>query len=206
MQVDRRGRSPKILPRFWFFLVITCPLSLIGWVKASQARIADWWKPMAPRSPGHGPRTEPRRGLGRTAGWWRSVAINRELRLGARARIGESAAVGASLLPLKFCIDRPADPSQGVDERAALDRNHSVILPISGTRLRFITAGTHFMGAVSAASIPRGALAAKSFTSRSRPASLSWWRHGCSIPPPAAEWNWVRRGSRCRRWLNCISC
>ena len=44
--------------------------------------------------------------------------------------------------------------------------NRPVILPISGRRSRFITAGTHSMGAAFAASMSSGAPAAMSFMSR----------------------------------------
>jgi transposase len=65
--------------------------------------------------------------------------------------------------------------------------NRTVILPMSGRKLRFVTAGTHSMGDVFAASIRSGALAARSFTSKWRPAWSSSWPCGCSIRPPAPE-------------------
>src|SRR6266511_5300912 len=59
--------------------------------------------------------------------------------------------------------------------------NRPVILPMSGRKLKFVTAGTHSMGAAFVASMLSGASAVRSFTSRSRPAWSSWWRHGCWI-------------------------
>src|SRR3954468_5656041 len=100
----------------------------------------------------------------------------------------------------------PAGIGAGEEIILAADRHHAVILPMSGKRLRFTTAGTLCTDAVFDVSTSSGAPAVKSFTSRSRPVSLSWWRHGCSIPPPASEWNWVHHASRYRRWLNCIGC
>ena len=52
----------------------------------------------------------------------------------------------------------------------AADRNRPVILPMSGTRSRSIIAGTRSMGAAFGASMSSSAPAARSFTSRWRPA------------------------------------
>jgi hypothetical protein len=52
-------------------------------------------------------------------------------------------------------------------------RNHAVILPMSGKKLRSITAGTRSMDAVFDVSMSSGAPAAKSFTSRWLPESSS---------------------------------
>lgn len=105
-----------------------------------------------------------------------------------------------------------------IDERGALataigageqpcpapEGNRAVILPMSGRKLKFVTGGTPSMGGGFDASMLSGAPAARSFTSKWRPAWSSWWRHGCSIPPPAPEWHSAHRGSRYRRWMNCI--
>src|SRR6202051_1078031 len=86
----------------------------------------------------------------------------------------------------------------------AAERNRGVILPMSGRKLKFVTSGTPSMGGAFGASMLSGAPAARLYTSRWRPAWSSWWRHGCLIPPPAAEWHSAHRASRCRRWLSCI--
>jgi hypothetical protein len=77
----------------------------------------------------------------------------------------------------------------GADEKVVLaaDGNRAVILPMSGRKLKSITAGMCFMGGAFAASIRSGALAGRSFTSKRRPAWSSSWPRGCSILPPAPE-------------------
>src|SRR5512132_686082 len=83
--------------------------------------------------------------------------------------------------------------------------NRAVILPMSGRKSKFVTAGTHSTGAVFGASMPSGGPAVMSFTSRSRPAWSSLWRHGCWILPPAPGWGSGCRAWRHRRWSTCIS-
>jgi len=84
--------------------------------------------------------------------------------------------------------------------------HRTVILPMSGRKSRFATAGTRSMGSGFGAKVWNGAPAAKSFTSRWRRAWSSSWQRGCSIRPPAPEWRWGHRASWCRHWLICISC
>ena len=82
---------------------------------------------------------------------------------------------------------------------ASAEGNRAVILPMSGRKSKFVTAGTHSMGAAFGASMPSGGSAVMSFTSRSRPAWSSSWRHGCWIRPPAPGWGSGRRAWRYRR-------
>ena len=84
---------------------------------------------------------------------------------------------------------RPLSATVGAGEqpRFAAERNRAVILPMSGKKLKFVTAGMHSMGGAFAANTRSGALAARSFTSKRRPAWSSSWPRGCSIRPPAPE-------------------
>lgn len=84
--------------------------------------------------------------------------------------------------------------------------SRAVILPMSGRKLKSITAGTRSMGGAFGVNMSSSGPAAKWFTSKRRPVSSSWWRHGCSTRPPVPEWAWGCRGSRYRRWLNCTIC
>jgi hypothetical protein len=61
------------------------------------------------------------------------------------------------------------------------------------------------MGGAFGASTASGA-PVRSFTSRWRPAWLSWCRHRCSTRPPAPEWRSAHCACLYRRWLNCITC
>src|SRR3954463_8225980 len=78
----------------------------------------------------------------------------------------------------------------GEQPRSASQGNHAVILPMSGKRSRFTTAGTLCTDAVFDVSTSSGAPAVKSFTSRWHPVSFTGGRHGLLIPPPGPEWNW----------------
>jgi hypothetical protein len=75
----------------------------------------------------------------------------------------------------------------GEEPGLAAERNRAVILPMSGRKLKSITAGTHSMGSAFAASIASAALAARSFTSKWLPAYSSSLPRGCSIRSPAPE-------------------
>ena len=76
----------------------------------------------------------------------------------------------------------------------AADGNRAVILPMSGKRLRSITAGMRCMGAGFDVNMPSGAPAARLSMSRCRPAMCWSWRRGCSMPPLVPAWSWGRRG------------
>jgi hypothetical protein len=69
----------------------------------------------------------------------------------------------------------------------AAEGDRAVILPMSGKKLKFVTAGTPSTGGAFAASIRSGAPAARSFTSKPRPAWSSSLPRGCSIRSPAQE-------------------
>src|SRR5258705_6866862 len=88
----------------------------------------------------------------------------------------------------------------------AAERNHGVILPMSGRKLKFGTVGTRSIEDGFGASMWSGVLAARSFTSKWPPAWSSWWQPGCSILPPVPEWRSARRACRYRRWVNCTNC
>ena len=93
---------------------------------------------------------------------------------GADQRVHEGGPVAAAL-------------GAGEEPCLAAEGNRAVILPMSGRKLKFVTAGTRSMGDGFAASIRSGAPAARSSTSKRRPAWSSSWPRGCSIRPPASE-------------------
>src|SRR3954462_8482643 len=119
--------------------------------------------------------------------------------------------IGLRVEAIEFCgfdqrIEGSGAPAAGIgageEVILAADRNHAVILPMSGKRSRLTTAGTLCTEAVFDVNSSSGAPAVKSFTSRWHPVSFVWWRRGFWIPPPAPESNWQQYASRYRRWLN----